>query len=243
MKPFEQNPVPDGQAERDAADIQDLQTDFPEQGEGDASQAGGLPPPQTPAFAHTLLRAVEGRARRAERGVLRSMAAQSGVAEEALAQLLTDARAERDAQAEPDAGSETGAPPEGLETPDAGVRPDADPAPVAGEQPAAPDPRDARADLLARQLIAAEVRRVGAEMGLWDAEVALTLIPPKALTINAAGEVEGVGDALKALRACKGYLFGRAGGGAWAQKLDGGGLAPVSGVEEAFYRKNPALRR
>jgi hypothetical protein len=98
-----------------------------------------------------------------------------------------------------------------------------------------------RGELLGRRLAAAEVRRVGAEMGLVDAEIALTLLDPAALAVNEAGEVAGVRDALAALKAEKGYLFARA-GGAWAERL-GGGLVPLTGVEEAFYRKNPALRK
>lgn len=170
----------------------------------EAAPEGDPPDAADPAFADTLLRAVEERARRAEKSVLRSMAAQRGMTEEALSQVLAQARA----------GQATGAEAQARE----------------------------RGALLGKRLIAAEVRRVGAEMGLVDAEVALGLIAPDALTVSEAGEVEGVPEALADLRARKGYLFGR-GGGAWAQRLDGGGLAPASGVEEAFYRKNPALRK
>lgn len=242
MKPAEHKPLTSEQEEQDAAIARDGQALLPQQeadsgadaaasqpddglpAEGAAEQAGDAP--EDPAFAQTLLRAVEERARRAERGVLRSMTAQSGVDEEALSQMLTRARAARDAQAEP-GGAEEDEELATLET---------------NAEPAAPEPRDTRAELLGRRLIAAEVRRVGAELGLLDAEVALTLIPQAALTIGEAGEVEGAREALLNLRARKGYLFGRA-AGAWAQKLDGGGLTPMSGVEEAFYRKNPALRR
>ena len=244
MKPTEHKPLTSEQEQRDAAIAQNGQALLPQQeadngadaaasqpdddlpAEGAAERAGDAPAPEGPAFAQTLLRAVEERTRRAERGVLRSMAAQSGMDEEALSQMLTRAGAARDAQAEPGMAEEA----EELATPE-----------VSGE-PAAPEPRDTRAELLGRRLIAAEVRRVGAELGLLDAEVALTLIPQAALTIGETGEVEGAREALLNLRARKGYLFGRA-AGAWAQKLDGGGLAPMSGVEEAFYRKNPALRK
>ncbi len=93
-----------------------------------------------------------------------------------------------------------------------------------------------------RRLLLAEVKSVGAELGLLDADVALKLIDPDALTVEADGSVTGAREALEALKESKKYLFSQSGRGAWAQRM-GGGAPQLSGVEEAFYRKNPALRR
>lgn len=93
------------------------------------------------------------------------------------------------------------------------------------------------------RLLAAEVKTVGTELGLLDGEVALKLMDAAALTVAEDGTVGGVREALTALKQSKGYLFGQATRGAWAQKLGFSGIPPLSGVEEAFYRKNPALRR
>ncbi len=154
----------------------------------------------------TLLKAVEGRKRRAENSVLRSMAEQNGVPEAELARMLDNARAEElppEAQKKLAAANET----------------------------------------VVRRLLTAEVKSVGAEMGLLDTEVALQLIPGDALSVGEDGAVTGVREALEALKQRKGYLFHPAGRGAWAQKVSSGGAPQLSGVEEAFYRKNPALRR
>ena len=102
---------------------------------------------------------------------------------------------------------------------------------------------DAANETVARRLLAAEVKSVGAELGLLDPEVALTLIDPSALTVGEDGAVTGVREALESLKQRKGYLFAQPGRGAWAQRVSSGGAPQLSGVEEAFYRKNPALRR
>lgn len=93
-----------------------------------------------------------------------------------------------------------------------------------------------------RRLLMAEVKTVGAEMGLVDAEVALQLMDSGAMTIGEDGAVSGVKEALLALKARKAYLFAPA-QNAWAQRVSGSGAQPMSGVEEAFYRKNPTLRK
>ncbi len=103
-----------------------------------------------------------------------------------------------------------------------------------GEMPLSPAVR--------ARLIAAEVKGVGADMGLLDADAAARLMEPDAVTVDAQGAVTGVREALAALKGSKGYLFGQPARGAWAQPM-GGGAQPLGGVEEAFYRKNPALRK
>lgn len=92
------------------------------------------------------------------------------------------------------------------------------------------------------RLIAAEVKSVGTDMGLLDADAAARLMDPAAISVDAHGAVTGVREALAALKNGKGYLFAPAARGAWAQRM-GGGASPIGGVEEAFYRKNPALRK
>lgn len=97
-------------------------------------------------------------------------------------------------------------------------------------------------EAIRQKLLTAEIRSVGAELGLLDPEAALRLMPPEAVTVNALGEVAGVRVALTALQQSKGYLFARSARGAWAQRM--GDSAPrLTGVEEAFYRKNPTLKK
>lgn len=97
-------------------------------------------------------------------------------------------------------------------------------------------------EAIRQKLLTAEIRSVGAELGLIDAEAALRLMPPEAVTVSAQGDVTGVREALTALQQRKGYLFARAARGAWAQRM--GDSAPrLTGVEEAFYRKNPTLKK
>lgn len=175
------------------------------------SAAGAPHPPAVaggnqPALLKALLSAVQERAQRAEKGVLRSMAEQTGVEETALAAMLSQARADQ-TQAEAEAQQQT------------------------------------QTERLHRRLIAAEVKAVGAELGLLDAEVALGLMDAGAVAVSEEGGVTGVREALEALRTQKRYLFRQPGRDAWAQRVGAGGLTPLSGVQEAFYRKNPALRK
>lgn len=58
-------------------------------------------------------------------------------------------------------------------------------------------------------MIAAEVRTIGAEMGLIDPETALLLMDKSKTKVDPSGKVEGVKDALSALKEAKPYLFGR----------------------------------
>ncbi|NLI21760.1 MAG: hypothetical protein GX418_09460 [Clostridiales bacterium] len=178
------------------------------------AQPSETPPPTDGAFSETLLKAVEERVARAEKSVLRSMAEQNGLDEQALSALLAQAR-----------GRRAEAPPDGA-------------APAQARQRL--DEINAR---LTGRLLAAEVKSVGAEMGLLDPEAAMKLLDTARLLVDETGEVSGVPEALAALRESKAYLFAKPQRAAWAQRIDAGGGAEVSGVEEAFYRKNPGLRR
>ncbi len=76
-------------------------------------------------------------------------------------------------------------------------------------------------------MIAAEVRALGAQMGLVDADVALQLLDRSKVSVSENGKVEGVKDALEALKTAKPYLFG-AKDAAWGMKLGGESAEPVS---------------
>ena len=68
-------------------------------------------------------------------------------------------------------------------------------------------------------LIAAEVKSLGAAMGLVDADVALQLMNREAVKVDDKGVVSGVQDAMNALKEQKPYLFGQsAKPGAWGQQ-------------------------
>jgi len=102
---------------------------------------------------------------------------------------------------------------------------------------------DAANARLTKRLLEAEVKAIGAELGLIDADVALTLLDTTGVTIAEDGAVSGVREALEALRQRKRYLFTAGSRSAWAQKVGTGGASALSGVEEAFYRKNPTLKK
>ncbi len=76
-------------------------------------------------------------------------------------------------------------------------------------------------------MIAAEVRATGAQMGLVDADVALQLLDKSKVSVSEDGKVEGVKDAMEALKTAKPYLFGDK-DAAWGMKLGGTGAEPVS---------------
>jgi len=111
-----------------------------------------------------------------------------------------------------------------------------------GQAPGEPEAQAKLPESIRQKLLAAEIRSVGAELGLIDTEAALQLMPPDAVTVSADGDVTGVREALTELRQHKGYLFTRNGHGAWAQRM-GESTPRLTGVEEAFYRKNPTLRK
>lgn len=76
-------------------------------------------------------------------------------------------------------------------------------------------------------MIAAEVRAYGAQMGLLDAETALLLLDKSHVSVSEDGKVQGVKEALEALKTDKPYLFG-ARDAAWGMKLGGTGTEPPS---------------
>lgn len=76
-------------------------------------------------------------------------------------------------------------------------------------------------------MIAAEVRAMGAQMGLLDADVALQLLDRSKVSVSEDWKVKGVKDALEALKTAKPFLFG-AKDAAWGMKLGGESAEPVS---------------
>ncbi|MEA4999295.1 MAG: hypothetical protein VB087_07920 [Candidatus Limiplasma sp.] len=95
-------------------------------------------------------------------------------------------------------------------------------------------------------LIAAEVKTLGATLGLVDAEAALALLHKEErdkIKVDEAGNVTGVKEALEALQKSKPYLFGAPGKPvAMAQRVSGGTPGALSELEERFYARNPELR-
>lgn len=89
-------------------------------------------------------------------------------------------------------------------------------------------------------LITAEVKNIGSEMGLIDAETALLLLDRTNIKVNAEGTVTGVKEALEALKGSKAFLFGQA--GAWGQK-QGGSPATMSKSEIAQLKDRDERRK
>ena len=75
---------------------------------------------------------------------------------------------------------------------------------------------DARTAQLTQRLVAAELKSIGADLGLLDAEVALRLIDPETISVTEEGSVMGLREALMALKSSKGYLFKQT-AGAWVR--------------------------
>ena len=88
-------------------------------------------------------------------------------------------------------------------------------------------------------LVTAEVKSLGASMGLVDADAALLLMERKDVKVGEDGAVTGVKEALEALKTTKPYLFGKVGAMAQLQQQP---AHTMTGVEAAFYRKNPTLK-
>ena len=155
-------------------------------------------------FADALMKALDDRTSRAEKGVLKSMAEQYGFTEDEAKELMEKAKAEKAAQL-PENVKKL------LDEANAKVR---------------------------KMQISAEVTKIGAELGLVDADVALQLLPADALKVNAKGEVTGVKDALEVLKKTKPYLFGTQSAGGMKQ---GAGAPPEkdakSEIMETMYHK------
>lgn len=162
-------------------------------------------------LAETLIKAVESRTQRAERATVRSIAEQYGMQEADLTAILEKARAERESAIPESAQKQIDA---------------------ANEQ------AQAAQEKANGMMVAAEVRAIGAEMGLIDPQTALLLLDKKGVTVNEAGEVTGVQEALETLKKAKPYLFGAS--GAWGQKQtsqsdDAGGSAAQ--IEKRYHEK------
>lgn len=87
--------------------------------------------------------------------------------------------------------------------------------------------------------ISAEVAKIGAELGLLDAETALLLIPADKIKVDDKGAVTGVKEALEALKKDKAYLFKAGGAGGLKQ---GEGAPPETDAKtearnQMYHRK------
>lgn len=80
-------------------------------------------------------------------------------------------------------------------------------------------------------LIAADVRSVGVELGLLDVDTALILMDKSKVSVEGT-KVNGVKEALEALKASKPFLFKASDNGAWAQKQTGQPAAGESRVRQ-----------
>lgn len=84
-----------------------------------------------------------------------------------------------------------------------------------------------------RLLIAAEIKSLGAAMGLIDPEAALQLMNREGVTVDDKGAVSGAQEALNALKESKPYLFGQtAKRGSWGQPQGAPAEDDKSGREE-----------
>lgn len=84
-------------------------------------------------------------------------------------------------------------------------------------------------------LISAEVKALGATMGLKDPDVALSLLDRKKITVKDDGKVEGVKEQLEALKKEKAYFFD-------AEKPIKTGMRQSKGEKGKFDDANAALR-
>lgn len=90
-------------------------------------------------------------------------------------------------------------------------------------------------------LIAAEVKSVCAELGFIDADVASAIMDKSAVKVDENGKVNGVKEALEALKAAKPFLCAsQQNGGAWAQKQGTG--TPMT-KEQIMAIKDTAKRQ
>lgn len=89
-------------------------------------------------------------------------------------------------------------------------------------------------------LITADVRTVGAEMGLADADTAMLLIDKSKITVDGT-KVTGVKEQLEALKAAKPFLFpAKENTGAWAQKQTGqpdAGPSRARQIAQAYHEQ------
>lgn len=88
-------------------------------------------------------------------------------------------------------------------------------------------------------LIAADVRSVGADMGLADVDTAILLMDKSKITVDGT-KVTGTKEALEDLKAAKPFLFPEKADGAWAQKQTGqpsGGDSRVRQMAKAYHEQ------
>ena len=167
-------------------------------------QAESQPKLDAAEFADALMKALDDRTSRAEKGVLKSMAEQYGFTEDEAKEILEKAKAEKASQL-----------PENVQK-----------------------LLDEASAKVRKMQISTEVAKIGAELGLLDADVALQLLPADAIKVNTKGEVTGVKDALEALKKEKPYLFGTQAAGGMKQ---GAGAPPEkdakSEIMETMYHK------
>lgn len=103
---------------------------------------------------------------------------------------------------------------------------------------------DAKEQAINDRLIKAEIQTAGSAMGLVDVDTAMQIIGRDKITIDDNGAVNGVQEALDALKESKPYFFCVQPTGATATvgaKLTGDNT-PLSGVEAAFLARNPGLK-
>lgn len=101
----------------------------------------------------------------------------------------------------------------------------------------------AQIDAANKLVIGAEIKALGASMGLVDADAAMQLMDMSGIKL-ADGKVTGAQEALDALKQSKPYLFGavQQPAKAWGQRQ--GSVPPkIDGVEAAFYAMNPELKK
>lgn len=90
------------------------------------------------------------------------------------------------------------------------------------------------------RLVSAEIRVQASALGFVDADDAIRLLSRDSVKVNDKGEVTGVKEALEALATAKPHLIRQT--GAWGAR-QGTPSPGLSGVEEAFYRRNPDLKK
>lgn len=91
---------------------------------------------------------------------------------------------------------------------------------------------DEAAEAVNSKLIAAEVKTLGADMGLLDADAALTLMDKSGVKVDPNSVVSGVKESLEALQAIKPYLFASAAPNPTGERRDVGGRVVDSGTPE-----------
>lgn len=90
-------------------------------------------------------------------------------------------------------------------------------------------------------LISAEIKSLGASMGLVDSDVAMALIDKGSIKVGDDGSITGAKEALESLKQTKAFLFQQPQPQAWGARMTGSPEA-MTGVEAAFKKLNPDLK-